>query len=272
MGDIVVAGHDAEARPAHGPRARHARQVARGLLDRDDVLVIACQDGEVFHCQLTPGPAWDHVRDNSQFGQRLGHRAVIVDAQLKAGWPIVVAVHQQQPFRAGLSRVFGPADGLVGRIAAHSRQRVAFALGQLDALVNHPVVLVPTQGRRFAGRAAGQNAGDALLDLERYVAFVRRKIDLAGLVERRHKSGPRAFHFFQSHRTSSVKLTILGLPARRSTILTDSGTVSKVHSRRIPVPRIRERWPAAEGFRCLIRRRMSGRIPTSWGQPMRAPR
>lgn len=94
----------------------------------------------------------------------LAIRLVVPENPLLAG-PVVIGRHDQSRIRAKLLRGGGKGDGRFGIVRAGSCNDRHSSGRDLDASPNDADALMPREGGRFAGRAAGNQPVDAFADL-----------------------------------------------------------------------------------------------------------
>jgi hypothetical protein len=168
-------------------------EVARRLLDADDVLVRARQPADRRGRDLDGRPHGDVVDDDRQVGELVRDARVPLEQALLLGAP-VVRRHDQRGGRAEALRLGRQLERL-----AH--QRGAGAGQERDAPVDRggrgPHHLDPLRDRlrrRLAGRAAHRDAVRAVLELPVYERRDRVEIERAVGVERGDQRGDRAAH------------------------------------------------------------------------------
>ena len=164
QGQGVVAAEDDEFRIGLAHETRGLLDLTAGFLHTDDVRVLLAEAQGGLDGNLDAAAARDGIQDDRLRGG-FGEQGEVTEETFLAGL-VIIRGHEQEGVGAGFVGTLREVEGFgrgVGARAGHDRDA---ASGELDRLADDFDVLVVVEGGGLAGGADGDQAVDAVLDLE----------------------------------------------------------------------------------------------------------
>ena len=194
---VVVAGVDIQLIAAEGHRIRQGGDIAVGLLDAADVLVLR-EHLVSLRLNVQPRTAGHVVQDDRGVDMVRNRRVMGDQAVLRR--LVVIRGHAEQTVHPEVLRLLGEVDRILGAVAPGPGDDGDALIDVVDAEFDGGGVLLMGQAGVLTGRTAHHDGIRAVLNLIVDDGGKRVKIDVALFVKRRHdrNSGARKKRVFHS--------------------------------------------------------------------------